>query len=77
VEAPGPEPVPAGQAVTIRGKGEPGAELSINGNDVPMAPDGSFSFDYLPEAKGTETVKIVETDARGVRSEEKLTVKVE
>jgi hypothetical protein len=76
-EAPGPEPVPAGQAVTIRGKGEPGAELSINGNDVPMAPDGSFSFDYLPEAKGTETVKIVETDARGVRSEEKLTVKVE
>lgn len=79
VEEPtGPEAVPAGQAVTIRGRGEAGAELTINGKDVPIGADGTFSFDYVPEAKqGTESIEVVETDARGVRSEEKLTVKIE
>lgn len=71
-------PVRAGQAVTIRGTGEPGAELTINGKDVPVEADGAFSFEYVPETKGsTDSLTIVETDARGVRNEEKLTITVE
>jgi hypothetical protein len=71
-------PVPAGQAVTIRGTGEPGAELTINGKGVPLEADGAFAFEYVPEAKGgSETLTIIETNARGVRNEEKLTITVE
>ncbi len=69
--------VTAGQTVMVRGRGEAGADLSINGEAVDVTPDGTFAFDYLPDEKGTTTIEIVETDMRGLKSEQKLTIEVE
>jgi hypothetical protein len=68
---------PAGQPLTVRGRGEAGADLSINGEPAPIGPDGTFSFDYVPDKPGTETIEIIETDARGTEASEKVTIKVE
>jgi len=69
--------VTAGEAVTVRGRAEAGAKLSIDGQVVDVTPEGTFALDYVPDEKGTTTIEIVETDARGVKSEQALTLEVE
>lgn len=67
-------PVPVGDAVVIAGRtDDPGATITIDGNEVPVAADGAFStvYDEVPDTP----VAIVATDALG--NEAGTTVSVE
>jgi hypothetical protein len=85
VKAPSPEPT-AAQApalsvgvaavlegiVQVKGRTDPGASVTVDGHEVKVLPDGSFS-EFV---KQTETAPVVvrATDASGLFTEQKKTV---
>ena len=73
----GERSVRQGEPLTVRGRTDAGAELSIDGESVPVEADGTFSFDFTPAAKGGQTIEITATDALGEETSERLTIKTD
>jgi len=85
VKAPSPEPT-AAQApaltvgvaavlegiVQVKGRTDPGASVTVDGHDVKVLPDGSFS-EFVKRAE-KEPVVVRATDANGLFTEQKKTV---
>ncbi|MGH6895481.1 MAG: FecR domain-containing protein [Geminicoccaceae bacterium] len=54
--------------IRVQGESEPGATLELNGEAVPIAPDGSFDLPYRP-SPGLNTISIEARDAAGNTTE--------
>ena len=58
--------------IRLQGESEPGAVLQLNGEPVPIGPDGSFDLLYRPSA-GVNAVAIEARDAAGNTTERRRT----
>ena len=54
--------------VRLRGESEPGVTLRLNGEPVPLGPDGRFDLPYRP-SPGVNTIAIEAEDAAGNKTE--------
>ena len=63
---------PAGElhakSTTLRGRARPGTQVSVNGEDAPVAADGSFAV-QVPLADGKNPVRVVAEGMDGKRAE--------
>jgi len=84
VKAPSPEPAAQAPALTVgvaavlegivqvKGRTDPGASITVDGHEVKVLPDGSFS-EFVKRAE-KEPVVVRATDANGLFTEQKKTV---
>ena len=69
--------VAAGQALTVKGQAEIGANVTVNGQSVPVKLKGLFGTTLTaPRQAGKFTVLVDATDARGYRSTRTVAVQV-
>lgn len=68
---------PYGAKVLVSGRTEPGARVEINGNNVAVQADGSFSLTIQPAREGLESVEIVATDTWGNETRKRQEVFIE
>ena len=56
-----------GRVVTIKGKTDPHARVTVNGQNVPtINPDGSFAYDTPPLSPGEQTIRVRATNGNDV-----------
>ena len=66
-----------GNVVQIKGRTEPGVELTINGQFLSVQPDGSFEEFITLLQPGTQTLVLQATDQDGISSEVERSVSVQ
>jgi hypothetical protein len=67
--------VPKGSAVQVKGRTQPGATLTVNGQSIDVRPDGSFN-EFLSLAPGRQEVVVRAVGTNGAATEQRRTVVV-
>ncbi len=66
-----------GNVVQIKGRTQPGVELTVNGEPLQLQPDGSFEEFITLLQQGTQTLVLRATDQDGISSEVRRSVTVQ
>jgi hypothetical protein len=67
--------VPKGSVVQVKGRTQPGAALTVNGQSIDVRPDGSFN-EFLSLGPGSQEVLVRAIGTNGAAAEQRRTVVV-